>query len=195
MERALGHAAELIASFKQVSADRLSEQRREFDLASTVEEILATLRPGFRATPYQLISRVDAGIAMDSYPGLLTQVISNLATNAKLHAFDGRLEGTVTIHGESQGDKIMMTFSDDGHGVAQSIRARIFDPFFTTRMGRGGTGLGLSIVHSLVTHGLGGSIHIEPGSMQGTCFVMVFPRIAPHHPSTPLDTAPLGWTG
>ena len=195
MERALGHAAELIASFKQVSADRLSEQRREFDLASTVEEILATLRPGFRATPYQLISLVDAGIAMDSYPGLLTQVISNLATNAKLHAFDGRLEGTVTIHGESQGDKIMMTFSDDGHGVAQSIRARIFDPFFTTRMGRGGTGLGLSIVHSLVTHGLGGSIHIEPGSMQGTCFVMVFPRIAPHHPSTPLDTAPLGWTG
>ena len=42
LERSLRHASDLIVSFKQVSADQLSEQRREFDLAQTVEEILAT---------------------------------------------------------------------------------------------------------------------------------------------------------
>ena len=183
LERSLVHAAELVANFKQVSADRLSERRRSFDLAHTVEEVLATLRPSFRTTQFQLICRVSPAITMDSYPGLLTQIISNLVINAKLHAFEGRESGVVTIEGGCVGDSVTMTVSDDGHGVEPSIRSRIFDPFFTTRMGRGGTGLGLSIVHSLVANGLGGSIRMEPAPVCGTRFIMTFPSIAPQQDS------------
>jgi signal transduction histidine kinase len=183
LERALAHAAELIANFKQVSADRLSERRRNFDLAHTVEEVLATLRPSFRTTQFQLLCRVGPDIRMDSYPGLLTQVISNLVINAKLHAFENRERGVVVIEGECAGGNVTMTVSDDGQGIEPNIRSRIFDPFFTTRMGRGGTGLGLSFVHALVANGLGGNIHMEPGSLQGTRFVMTFPLVAPQQPS------------
>ena len=178
LERSLRHAANLLASFKQVSADQLSEQRRTFDLAHTVEEILSTLRPGFRGTPLELRAKVDTNTVMDSYPGLLTQVISNLVINAKVHAFEGRTQGTISVEGVVSGDQIALTVSDDGCGVDPEIRARIFDPFFTTRMGRGGTGLGLSIVHTLVIEGLHGTIRMEPGAVQGTQFILVIPRVA-----------------
>jgi PAS domain S-box-containing protein len=176
LERALRQANELVSNFKQVSADQLSERRRAFDLAVSVEEILSTLRPGFRGTPYQLESHIASGITMDSYPGLLTQVLSNLVNNAKLHAFDGLDAGVVRIEAADLGDMVDISVSDDGRGIPADIRHRIFDPFFTTRMGRGGTGLGLSIVHSLVHQGLGGTIRVDYAVERGTRFVVSIPK-------------------
>ena len=176
LERALRHANELVANFKQVSADQLSERRREFDLAVTVEEILSTLRPGFRGTPFLLESRVDPGIRMDSYPGLLTQVLSNLINNAKFHAFDGLDGGVVRVEVLDWGASVDIRVCDDGKGIPESVRSRIFDPFFTTRAGSGGTGLGLSIVHTLVHQGLDGSIRVDYTQARGTCFIVSLPK-------------------
>ncbi len=179
LERALAQASHLVASFKQVSADQQSEQRRHFDLATSVDEILAILRPGMRGMAIRLESSVPAGIAMDSYPGLLAQVLSNLVTNAKMHAFEGQTQGQVLIESQEQGDQVSLFIRDNGQGIPEEIRSRIFDPFFTTRMGRGGTGLGLSIVHGIVTQGLGGSIRVDYAMAQGTCFVVTIPKCDP----------------
>ena len=179
LERALGQASHLIASFKQVSADQQSEQRRTFDLATSVDEIIAIVRPGLRGTAITLESKVPVGIAMDSYPGLLAQVLSNLVTNARMHAFDGQTQGQVIIEAQEEGEQVHLFVRDNGHGIPEAIRNRIFDPFFTTRMGRGGTGLGLSIVHGLVTQGLGGSIRVDYTQAQGTCFVVTIPKCDP----------------
>ncbi len=183
LERALRQAGHLIASFKQVAADQQSEQRRPFDLRTSLDEILAILRPGLRGTAIALESEVPAGIAMDSYPGLLAQVLSNLVTNAKVHAFDeptaGQTGCRVVVQAQEQGDEVSLFICDNGRGIPEAIRSRIFDPFFTTRMGRGGTGLGLSIVHSIVTQGLGGSIRVDYTQAQGTCFVVTLPKCDP----------------
>ncbi len=179
LERALRQASHLIASFKQVAADQQSEQRRPFDLATTVDEILAILRPGLRGTGILLECDVPTGIAMDSYPGLLAQVLSNLVTNAKVHAFEGRTQGLVLVEAHDLGELVSLSVRDNGNGISEDIRSRIFDPFFTTRMGRGGTGLGLSIVHGIVTQGLGGSIRVDYSVAQGTCFVVTLPKLDP----------------
>ena len=189
LERALRQASHLIASFKQVAADQQSEQRRTFDLATHVDEILAILRPGLRGTAIVLESAVHRGIAMDSYPGLLAQVISNLVTNAKMHAFDGVQEGSVRVEAIDLGESVRLAIRDDGKGIPQDIRARIFEPFFTTRMGRGGTGLGLSIVHGLVTQGLGGQIAVDYDQTHGTGFLITLPKLDPRPPRhTDLDS-------
>ncbi|OYU44313.1 MAG: hypothetical protein CFE44_13620, partial [Burkholderiales bacterium PBB4] len=189
LERALRQASHLIASFKQVAADQQSEQRRPFDLATNVDEILAILRPGLRGTSITLDAAVPADIAMDSYPGLLAQVISNLVTNAKVHAFDVGVEGVVRIEATDLGDAVCLAVRDNGKGISEDIRARIFEPFFTTRMGRGGTGLGLSIVHGLVTQGLGGQIVVDYQQPRGTGFVITLPKSDPRPPRhTGLDS-------
>lgn len=113
------------------------------------------MRPSFRSSPYQLLCDIAPGIRMDSYPGLVTQVLSNLVSNAKLHALDGLDAGVIRIEAMDQGDTVELSVSDNGHGISEEIRSRIFDPFFTTRVGRGGTGLGLSIAHSAGAPGPG----------------------------------------
>jgi signal transduction histidine kinase len=175
----IARAAELVASFKQVAVDRVSERRREFALAELVEDTLATLRPGLKARPWRLSSEVPAGLVLDSYPGPLGQVLTNLVQNAVVHAFDDRDRGEVRVTAREEGGWIELVVSDDGVGMPPATLAHIFEPFFTTRLGRGGSGLGLAICHRLATRVLGGELTAASRPGEGSEFRLRLPRIAP----------------
>jgi PAS domain S-box-containing protein len=180
IERNLERAAELVASFRQVAVDQASSQRRSFTLDELVDEIAMTLRPSFRHQPWQLNVEVEPGLVLDSYPGPLGQVLTNLINTALVHGFDGCSQGSVTVSGRAEGDdRVVLEVRDDGRGIAPENLRRIFDPFFTTRLGQGGSGLGLHIVHSLVVNLLGGSIQVDSLPGRGTCMRVRIPRSAP----------------
>ena len=182
--RNLQRANELIASFKQVAVDQTSVQRRPFILSEVVDEILLTLQPTLRRTPYKVRSEIAAGVAMDSYPGPLGQVLTNLLTNALVHGFEGCSKGLIEITG-GPGDEgeVCLTIADDGIGIPPELLDRVFDPFVTSKLGRGGTGLGLHIVWNTVTVVLGGSISVDSTPGQGTRFRIILPVIAPSQPA------------
>ncbi|MGB7536894.1 MAG: HAMP domain-containing sensor histidine kinase, partial [Azonexus sp.] len=183
--RNLQRANELIASFKQVAVDQTSVQRRPFILSEVVDEILMTLQPTLGRTPYKVRSEIAAGLAMDSYPGPLGQVLTNLLTNALVHGFEGRGKGLIEITGEPGDDgQVCLTVADDGTGIPAELLGRVFDPFVTSKLGRGGTGLGLHIVWNTVTVVLGGSISVDSIPGQGTRFRIILPVIAPSQPAT-----------
>ncbi|WP_417067421.1 PAS domain-containing sensor histidine kinase [Niveibacterium terrae] len=190
--RNLEHARELLTSFKQVAADQLSEKRRSFDLAARISDLLRTLSPGLRHCGLRVESRIDPGLTMDSYPGSLDQVLTNLINNAQQHGLDGVQDGTITIEGHAIGNEtLILAISDNGKGVAQELRERIFEPFFTTREGRGGTGLGLHIVQGIVSDPLGGRIRVGDSPQGGACFTLELPLSAPKpaaRPNTDSDT-------
>jgi len=180
LERNTGRAAELISQFKQVAIDQTSIRRRVFDLRQTVEELLASLRPQFKGRPQRVELDIPAGLQLDSYPGPLEQVLANLVSNSLLHGFDGVDRGAIRLTAsEVDGERIRLCYSDDGKGIADSIRHRIFDPFFTTRLGSGGSGLGLYISHNLVSGVLGGTLAVAGHPGQGVRFDIVLPKVAP----------------
>jgi signal transduction histidine kinase len=116
---------------------------------------------------------------MDSYPGALGQVLTNLVQNALLHAFEGRSGGQVLISLRSSSDRqIELVVSDNGCGMEPALQAQVFKPFFTTKLGRGGSGLGLHIVYNIVGNVLGGSITLESEPGAGSRFVLKLPRQA-----------------
>lgn len=188
--RSLHNAAELVNSFRQVSVDQASAQRRRFDLAQVCQEISATLMNTVRLAGHRLELAVPAGIAMDSFPGPLGQVVINFVNNALLHAFEGpggrMLLGATLIEGGS----VRIEFRDDGRGIPAEHQSRIFDPFFTTRMGQGGTGLGLNITWNIVTTLLGGSLRVDSQPGQGAAFILELPLRAPDPQAAPgaIDT-------
>jgi len=183
--RNLSRASELIVSFKHVAVDQTSSQRRDFELGHVVKEVTDTLRHMFKKTSHTLELDIAQGIAMDSYPGPLGQVITNLLNNALIHAFPDRERGRMRIQAVLIGpEHVCLTFSDDGVGIPSEAQKRIFDPFFTTRLGQGGSGLGLNIVHNIVEGLLGGSIRVESAEGKGTRFVMELPLQAPHPGAT-----------
>jgi len=177
--RNLDRAGELISSFKQIAVDQTSSQRRSFLLDELANEIIVTLQPSFRKTPYTVTSRVPEGLGFDSYPGPLGQVLTNLVNNAILHGFENREHGGVEIRARSLDvELIEIEVADDGHGIPAEHLRKIFDPFFTTKRGKQGSGLGLHIVHNIVTGLLGGQVSVESGE-KGTTMRIVLPRRAP----------------
>lgn len=178
--RNLQRAAELISSFKQVAVDQTSSQRRQFDLAEVVGEIVVTMQPVLKKTNHRLENRIPLGLQMDSYPGPLGQVVANLLNNVLLHAFEGRENGRIELLAEADSaEHIYFHCRDDGVGITPANLKRIFDPFFTTRLGREGSGLGLNIAHNIVTGMLGGEISVESTPGKGSCFTLHLPRVAP----------------
>ncbi|KQP17659.1 hypothetical protein ASF43_07155 [Pseudorhodoferax sp. Leaf267] len=180
-QRNLRRTADLVQSFKQVAVDQTSAQRRSFELAEVVHEMVVSLRPSLHRTAYRIVVDVPAtGLRLDSYPGALGQTIGNLIQNAVLHGFDGRSHGTVTLTGLRDADgRIRLRVQDDGAGIAPENIDRVFEPFMTTRQGRGGSGLGLHISRNAVQSLLGGQLLVQSAPGQGTAFTLVLPDVAP----------------
>ena len=179
IERNLHRAVALVQNFKQVAADQASEQRRTFDLADVVKEVLDTLSPSLKRHAHRVLVDVPKGIAVDSFPGALGQVLINLINNAYLHAFESRTDGTVRISAQVNNAWLDLQVADDGVGMSPELLSQFFQPFFSTKIGRGGTGLGTTIVENLVKKTLGGTLAAQSSPGQGSVFLIRIPLQAP----------------
>ena len=175
----LQRAADLIASFKQVAVDQSSGERRQFALREYIDEVPLSLAPRLKKYGHALEVDCPAALAVDTYPGAIAQILTNLVSNALVHAFDAGKKGHLRIHAEAANGWVTLTFADDGRGIPQENLGRIFDPFFTTRRGAGGSGLGLHIVFNLVHQLLGGTIDVVSAPGRGSLFTIRFPIAAP----------------
>ncbi|MDR2983099.1 MAG: PAS domain S-box protein [Puniceicoccales bacterium] len=121
----------------------------------------------------------DSELAVD--PQKIMRIMLNLIENALRHA-----EGITCIRistTNGQGDKIVVSVTDDGAGMAQTDMVRMFERFFRadkSRTGEKGTGLGLSIVkHLMGLHG--GTVTAAPNKPKGLIIRLEFP-VAPTLP-------------
>ena len=188
LANSLRRAADLITSFKQVAVDQTSDQRRRFELREVVHDTLATFQAQLRRANCEAQVDCSPGLVLDSYPGSVGQVLSNLINNALLHAFDGRASATISISARALNDEqVLLVFSDDGIGMPPKILHQVFDPFFTTKMGQGGSGLGMNIVYNIITGMLGGAIHLESSADSGTIVTINIPCQAPQRDTDHLD--------
>lgn len=177
--RSTRRAAELVTSFKQVAVDRSSERRRDFDVATLVQELVTALKPGMRQRNVSVTLDIPGGIQCDSFPGPVGQVVTNLFQNALAHAFDDAAPGAITVEARAEGDMVVMHVKDNGKGMDEHTLKHAFDPFFTTRLGQGGSGLGLSVSHRIASTVLGGALSASSIPGQGSCFTFSFLRCLP----------------
>ncbi|APW43838.1 PAS domain-containing protein [Rhodoferax saidenbachensis] len=184
IEGNLNRANELLKNFRQVAADQASEQRRRFDLAQVVTEIVQTLSPSLKQHAHHIALDIPAGIAMDSQPGPLGQIVINLVNNAYLHAFEGMTAGVLTLSAHADGEWVTLEVRDNGVGIPPENLEKLFEPFFSTKIGKGGTGLGMAIVQNLATKTLGGSVTVQSKWGEGTVFRVRLPRSLPPRAET-----------
>lgn len=172
-----------------------SAQKKLLDVNNLIERTLQLHEHSLRRNNIEVDFRPDT-----SLPGVvgdanqLIQVFLNLVTNAEQAIREVRESGRLQIRQGRSGDRISVTFQDDGVGIRPEALPRIFDPFYTTKRPGGGTGLGLSICMSIVREH-GGLIEGEALPAGGTAFTVTLP-VAPADKS---EAAPVsaesGWPG
>lgn len=127
-------------------------------------------------------------------PAEFETALVNLVLNARDAMHKG---GTITVSATNladseQGERVEITVSDTGEGIAPDVLAKVFDPFFTTKPTGKGTGLGLSQVHGFV-HQAGGDVRIESGLGEGTSVVITLPRAQAEEADCRGDSSAVGW--
>jgi PAS domain S-box-containing protein len=117
----------------------------------------------------------------------LENAVLNLAINARdamsnggslLIRAENVLVGPNAGHKESavsDGDYVLITVTDTGHGMSPDVVSKAFDPFFTTKPIGEGTGLGLSMVYGFIRQ-MGGYVVIGSSLGAGTSVKMYLPR-------------------
>ena len=132
-------------------------------------------------SPRPLLTRAD--------PGMLDQVLMNLAVNARDAMPDGgelRIETTEHVVDEAQtrfhpdavvGTYVRLSVCDSGTGIAAANLSRIFEPFFTTKEPGKGTGLGLATVFGIVRQH-NGWMKVDSELGRGTSFHIYLPTSA-----------------
>jgi CheY-like chemotaxis protein len=101
-------------------------------------------------------------------------VFLNLIVNAEQAINEVRDHGTLRIRLGVVGDRVLITFQDDGVGIRRELLPRIFDPFFTTKRPGRGTGLGLSICLAIIREH-NGDISAQPQPDGGSVFTVSLP--------------------
>lgn len=74
----------------------------------------------------------------------------------------------------TEGPRVLLSLSDTGIGIDQTVLDKIFDPFFTTKILGKGTGLGLSTVYGIVKQNQA-DIFVDSLPGQGTTFRIYWP--------------------
>ncbi|MGQ9795209.1 hybrid sensor histidine kinase/response regulator [Desulfosoma sp.] len=180
IREAVDRSAELVR--RMLTFARQDETRFEVvDINRLVEDTLDFLR---RNIPRRI--RLEKNL-QENLPAVhadrlqMEQILINLVVNARDAIGEGE-EGCIRVstgRREAQDgvQDVILTVSDTGQGIPESIRERIFDPFFTTKEPGKGTGLGLSTVYGIVRRH-GGTIRCHSELGKGTTFAITLPAHA-----------------
>jgi signal transduction histidine kinase len=122
-------------------------------------------------------------------PQAIQQVILNVVTNAMQAMPDG---GTLRVESARRGNGALVTITDDGVGMDETVAAQAFTPFFSTRRSAGSPGLGLSVSVGLV-HSHHGTIQLNSRPGVGTTVEIYLP-IAAESTASESDVGTAGGT-
>lgn len=159
-----------------------------FDINQVITEV-STMLKRLIGEDIHLITILAPKLGMvEADPGQLTQVIINLAVNARDAMMQGGEliietnnvyldEGYAAHHISMRpGSYIQLVVSDSGTGMTGEIQEHIFEPFYTTKEIGKGTGLGLATVYGIVKQS-GGYIWAYSEIEQGSAFKIYLPRV------------------
>ena len=168
----LERAADLMGHFKKVAIDQHTDNKVAVDLSLSMEALVNSLKPKAGRKGVLLGLQCPEHCLVYTWPGDISQIVTNLIMNALLHAFPETTEQPrITLEMRYRLPVLELSLSDNGVGISEAVMQRIFEPFFTTSRERGGSGLGLSIVHNLVQK-LEGDIQVNSRPGAGSQFVV-----------------------
>jgi signal transduction histidine kinase/DNA-binding response OmpR family regulator len=175
--RAQAQLVDDLLDVSRIVTGQLRLETRLIDPAAVVNAALDGVRPAAELKRIDLQATLGSPIPpLVADPDRLHQVLANLLSNALKFTPEG---GRVHVGLVPAGDRVEITVSDNGQGIASSFLPHVFDRFrqadMTTTKPHGGLGLGLAIVRHLVELHGGAVRAASDGEGQGATFTVTLP--------------------
>lgn len=171
MNRHTGRLDRMLVDLLTFSRVGRMQTRRDVDLDEALNEVLdeIVVPPNFR-----LHRRLDCRVLPLGDRDVLN-LLTALISNAIKH--HDRKIGEVTVASRREGDRIILTVSDDGPGIEPQFRERVFGAMTTLRPRDEveGSGMGLAIVRKIARVYQGGARILDAGCPGGTTVEVWFP--------------------
>jgi PAS domain S-box-containing protein len=169
-----------ILDFSKIEAGRLELETINFNLRTTVEDVIELLAQRAESKGLELVSYIAPEIAeeVQGDPGRLRQVLTNLAGNAIKFTGHGYVAVRLRLVEDCEDAMVVCCeVTDTGIGIEDGALRKLFQPFSqadgsTTRR-YGGTGLGLAISKQLVEL-MKGNIGVKSAPGKGSTFWFTF---------------------
>jgi PAS domain S-box-containing protein len=181
LDRQLSHLTRLVDDLLDAARSahgKVALQKRPMELCVAVSRAIETSAPTLERHRQELdVDVPHAGLVVDADVERLSQVISNLLTNAAKFSERG---SRIRLHGARHGDGVRLSVKDGGIGIPAEMLEAIFEPFVqtqTTGQSREGLGLGLAIARNLI-EAHGGTIRaFSDGPQHGSELVIELPAL------------------
>ncbi len=185
-------ASSIVARLREFYRPRdAAEPFAPVDLNRVIREAVDLTRPRWRDIPQEQGLVIDTRLELGPSPRVQgdAAALRDLLTNLIANAVDAMPNGgTITIHTQTDGDRVLLSVTDTGVGMTEEVRRRAFEPFFSTK-GSQGTGLGLSICYGIVQRH-GGTIDLQSEPGKGTTVLIRLPISAEALPLGQDETLP-----
>ncbi len=146
-----------------------------FDISSAVTKSVIPLEPVAAKYKITILSNIHQNIIFLGNEGRINQLITILIDNAIKHTPEG---GSIKITLQKIKNKVEITVSDTGEGIAPENLNKIFERFYKVDKSRsrrdGNFGLGLSIAKCIVEEH-NGTIDVSSTVGKGSTFKVIFP--------------------
>jgi two-component system, OmpR family, phosphate regulon sensor histidine kinase PhoR len=168
-----------LLTLSQIETGQIKMHFENIDMHKLTEEVFEQLEEKQNKKKIELrLEETDGPVMVYGDWQRLTQVMTNLVSNAIRHSFD---DGEIIVNLEQSKKYVKVSVTDFGEGIGEEHQKRIFERFYrvdksrTKEKGRGGTGLGLAIVkHILEGHNTKAEVESSPG--KGSTFSFKLPR-------------------
>lgn len=151
------------------------KQQAEVLLDKVINASIQIIRPSFIASGITLVSDIEDGIVLKTYPNEVKQVLLNLLKNAEEALLEqGENNNTIWVKGYKRDSNAYIYIQDNAGGVPEDIISKVFDPYFSTKTKKDGTGLGLYMSKTIIEEHCQGSLTME-NTDKGARFSIVLP--------------------
>jgi signal transduction histidine kinase len=168
-----------LLDISRITRGKVRLNRQPIELNEIVAKAIELASPLLEQHQHALETHVPRrGLGLMADPVRLSQVVSNLLTNAAKYTPPG---GTIHVTARAENAEVVLSVRDSGIGIDPEMLPRIFDLFTQDRQAidraQGGLGLGLALVRSFVALHGGSVTACSEGRGYGSEFVIRLPRI------------------
>jgi C4-dicarboxylate-specific signal transduction histidine kinase len=167
LENNVGKSMELIQYMSRTINDfrnffRSDKEAVAFGANQVIAHSVSLIEKSFKDQQVSIEIKSSGEPMVNGYPNEYAQVLLNILMNARdalveRHVDDAR----ISLHAFAEGDKTVVTISDNAGGIADEIIDRLFESYFTTKGPDKGTGIGLFMSKTIIEKNMGGRLTVR----------------------------------